>query len=220
MTRTSRFIAAEDLGVASPWTFARMGTAKEQAPVIRPEAVRDARSHGYAEGHSDGVAEATARVRAEMQEAFDRVLAEQAARFAALFDAARVGLAQAQQDIARGSLEIACAIARQVLRRELAGSTEGLAEVVREAVQLLLEDGRPGSLSLSPADHERLGAALQAQLAEQSVSVLVDTSLSDGDCVLSSVANRVDASVAARWAHAVGSLGLDIPWDEEPAHAA
>ncbi|MBN8748095.1 Flagellar assembly protein FliH [Xylophilus ampelinus] len=220
MTRTSRFIAAEDLGVVSPWTFARMGSAKEQAPVIRPEAVRDARSHGYAEGHADGVAEATARVRAEMQEAFDRLLAEQAQRFAALFDTARIGLAQAQQDIARGSLEIACAIARQVLRRELAGGTEGLAEVVQEAVQLLLEDGRPGSLSLSRADHERFGAALQAQLAEQSVSVLVDASLSDGDCVLSSAANRVDASVAARWAHAVGSLGLDIPWQEAPAHAA
>jgi len=96
MTRTSRFIAAEDLGVASPWTFTRMGSAKEQAPVIRPEAVRDARSHGYAEGHADGVAEATARVRAEMQEAFDRLLAEQAQRFAALFDTARIGLAQAQ----------------------------------------------------------------------------------------------------------------------------
>ncbi len=197
-----------------------MGSAKESSPVIRPEAVRDARSQGYAAGHSDGVAAATARVRAEMQEAFDRVLAEQANRFAALFDAARVGLAQAQQDIARGSLEIACAIARQVLRRELAASTDGLAEVVREAVQLLLEDGRPGSLSLSPADHERFGAALQAQLAEHSVNVIADPSLSDGDCVLSSADSRVDASVAARWAQAVGSLGLDAPWHEETVHAA
>lgn len=220
MTRTSRFIAAEDLGVASPWTFARMGAPVEQTPHIHPEAVRDARSHGYAEGHAAGAAEASARVRADMQEAFDRLLEEHATRFAALFDATRTGLAQAQQDIARGSLEIACAIARQVLRRELASGNHGLAEVAHEAVQALIDEGRPAILSLSPGDHERFGAALQAQLEEQAVSVHADDSLADGDCVLSSATNRVDASVSARWAHAVGSLGLDSPWDMEPGHAA
>jgi flagellar assembly protein FliH len=220
MTRTARFIAAEDLGAASPWTFARMGAPVEQAPLIRPEAVRDARSLGYSEGHAAGLAEGAARVRAEMQAMLEQALAEQAARFGTLFDAVQSGLAQAQQDIARGSLEIACAVARQVLRRELATGTDGLRQVVDEAVQALLEDGRPGTLSLSPDDHARIGTTLAAELAERQVSVVADPALRDGDCMLATAANRIDAGVAQRWTRAVGSLGLDIPWEPEPPDTA
>lgn len=218
MSRTARLIPAEALGAASPWTFTRMGASAESAPVIRPEAVRDARAMGYAEGHAAGVTEATAQVQSEMQEAFERLMAEQAARFAALFDAAQTGLAQAQQDIARGSLEIACAIARQVLRRELAHSSDGLIEVAQEAVQALLEDGRSASLHVSPDDHARLGEALQLALVDSQVSVVADAAVANGGCVLESAAARIDASVVNRWERAVASLGLDAPW--EPPHAA
>ncbi|MDA7415231.1 FliH/SctL family protein [Xenophilus arseniciresistens] len=221
MSRTARLIPAEALGAASPWNFERMGAPVESAPVIRPEAVRDARAMGYAEGHAAGVAEATAQVQAEMQEAFERLMAEQAARFAALFDAAQTGLAQAQQDIARGSLEIACALARQVLRRELAHSSDGLIEVAHEAVQALLEDGRSATLHVSPDDHARLGEALEQALAQSQasqVSVVADATVANGGCLLESAAARIDASVAKRWERAVASLGLDAPW--EPTHAA
>ena len=51
---------------------------------------------------------------------------------------AEAGLAEAQQDIARGTLEIACALARQVLRHEMATQPRALEPVVREALGLLM----------------------------------------------------------------------------------
>jgi len=145
-----------------------------------------------------------------------------AARFARVLAAAEAGLANAQQDIARGTLEIACAIARQVLRQEIKTDPKTLEPVVREALGMLLADGKSASVRLSPVDFELLQAPLAAELAGQPVQVLADASVAPGDCLVESAGAVVDGGVATRWSRAVASLGLEMPWqeDEEATDAA
>lgn len=236
----SRLISAERLallagGTAAPWTFERMDApppaiAEDEGPPPEPpidiEALlAEARAQAYAEGHAAGAAEARAQADEAMRALTDGQLHEQAERFATLLDAAREGLDAAQQDIARGTLDIACALARQVLRQELATRPELLEPVVREAIDLLVADGRSVRVVLSPDDHAWLAAALEQEFASRGLTVVAEGAMPPGDCRLESAGAVVDGGIAPRWARAVASLGLTVPWeapgaDQVPATAA
>lgn len=225
----SRLIRAEQLaalagGGAAPWTFERMDAPppvlveEEEGPPPEPPIdievlLAQARAEAFAEGHAAGTNEAQTRARQEMQALVESTLQEQAGRFATLVDEARRGLEEAQQDIARGTLDIACALARQVLRQELATRPGLLDAVVREAVDLLVADGRSVRVVLSTEDQAWLGAALEQEFASRGVSVVAEAAMAPGDCRLESAGAVVDGGIAPRWARAVASLGLTVPWD-------
>lgn len=226
----SRLISAERLAVlaggsAAPWAFERMDApppviAQEEGPPPEPpidiEALlAEARAQAYAEGHAAGAAEAREQADEAMRTLTEGQLHEQAERFAAMLDAAREGLDAAQQDIARGTLDIACALARQVLRQELATRPELLEPVVREAIDLLVADGRSVRVVLSHDDHAWLAGALEQEFASRGLTVVAEGAMLPGDCRLESAGAVVDGGIAPRWARAVASLGLTVPWQPE-----
>lgn len=230
----SRLISAERLavlagGTAAPWAFERMDApppaiAEEESPPPEPpidiEALlAEARAQAYAEGHAAGAAEAREEADAALRALTEGQLHAQAQRFVAMLDAARQGLEDAQQDIARGTLDIACALARQVLRQELATRPDLLEPVVREAIDLLVADGRSVRVVLSPDDHAWLAGALEQEFASRGLSVVAESGMLPGDCRLESAGAVVDGGIAPRWARAVASLGLMAPWGEAPAAA-
>lgn len=219
-------IPSEDIAGFSRWRFERVGAAPAAAPVdpreidaVHQQALWQARQDALAEGRASGRAEAMAEAQAHMEEYFATHGQETAARLAAVLASAEDGLAQAQQDIARGTLEIACALARQVLRHEMATQPRALEPVVREALGLLMADGRNAAVRLSPVDFESLDAHLRAEFAGQAVSVIADASLAAGDCRVESAGAVIDGGMATRWSRAVASLGLDMPWQPHPAPA-
>lgn len=218
------FIPSEDIAGFSRWQFATVGpTGEPQGGIADPAALQEAQDQGFAEGHAAGRAEALAQARAEMDAYIATQGRDTAQRLAALLAAAEAGLADAQQDIARGTLEIACALARQVLRHELATQPLALEPVVREAIELLRADGRSACVRLAPADFEALDAHLRAEFAGQAMSVVSDASVAPGDCRVESAGAVVDGGVATRWSRAVASLGLAMPWQNTPEngpHAA
>ncbi|MBB1603995.1 FliH/SctL family protein [Variovorax sp. UMC13] len=218
------FIPSEDIAGFSRWQFATVGpTGEPQGGIADPAALQEAQDQGFAEGHAAGRAEALAQARAEMDAYIATQGRDTAQRLAALLAAAEAGLAEAQQDIARGTLEIACALARQVLRHELATQPLALEPVVREAIELLRADGRSACVRLAPADFEALDAHLRAEFAGQAMSVVSDASVAPGDCRVESAGAVVDGGVATRWSRAVASLGLAMPWQDTPEdgpHAA
>ncbi len=214
---STRLIASEDIAHVARWQFGAVGNggAVPEGGISDPKALRDAHAAGHAEGFAAGRAAALAE--AEAQHAIYRANEgqEAARRLASLLQTAEAGLADAQQSIARGTLEIACALARQVLRRELATDPHAIEPVVHEALSLLLADGRAATVRLSPADFDLLDAPLRAQFSGQPVTVLSDTAVQPGDCLVESAGAVVDGSVASRWSRAVASLGLSMPWREE-----
>ncbi|MBU1357237.1 MAG: flagellar assembly protein FliH [Gammaproteobacteria bacterium] len=220
MARTS-FIPSESIAACARWQFATVSPdGVEQGGIADPEALREAHRLGRAEGHAAGRAEAMAEARQRMDEYVAHQGREAAQRLAGLFAAAEEGLAAAQQDIARGTLEIACALARQVIRQELAGNPNALEPVVREALDLLLADGKSARVRLSHVDFDMLHAPLGEAFSAQAVTVTADAAVAPGDCLIESAGAVIDGGVAKRWSRAVASLGLELPWNEATPDAA
>ncbi|CAN5708521.1 hypothetical protein BH11PSE13_BH11PSE13_10300 [soil metagenome] len=215
--RNRGLIASEDISHVARWQFGAVGpnSGEPESGISDPQALRAAHAEGHAEGFAEGRAQALAE--AEAQHAMYRANEgqEAACRLAALLQSAEAGLAEAQQSIARGTLEIACALARQVLRHEIATDPNSLEPVVHEALSLLLADGRSATVRLSPVDFDLLDDPLRAQFSGQPVSILSDSAVQPGDCLVESAGAVVDGSVASRWSRAVASLGLSMPWREE-----
>jgi flagellar assembly protein FliH len=211
----SALIPSEDIAGYSRWRFDGVGAVAAEdvaPPPIDPRALADAHAQGLAEGRAAGRAEALAEARAQHEAYVAAQGSECAARLAALVAAAESGLHDAQQDIARGTLEIACALARQVLRHELVTQPRALEPVVHEALAMLMADGRSACVRLSPADFDLLDEPLRAAFATQAVSVLADAAVAPGDCRVESAGAVIDGGLSTRWARAVASLGLDMPW--------
>lgn len=225
------FIPSEDIAGYSAWQFGNVDPNAIQNDLsggtTDPEVLREAHARGVAEGHAAGREEAFAEAQAQMASYFATHGQDTAQRLAGLLAKAEAGLADAQQDIARGTLEIACALARQVLRREMALDKAALVPVVREAIGMLQADGKSACVRLAPPDFEALEAHLRAEFAGQPVTVVTDAGIAPGDCRIESAGAVVDGGVATRWSRAVASLGLSMPWhmaesapQPEPAHAA
>lgn len=211
------FIPSEDIAGYSAWQFGNVDPNAlhgEPGGTTDPEALREAHARGVAEGHAAGREEAFAEAQAQMENYFATHGQDTAHRLAALLAAAEAGLANAQQDIARGTLEIACALARQVLRREMALDPQALVPVVREAIGMLRADGKSACVRLAATDFEALDTHLRAEFAGQSVTVVTDAGVAPGDCRIESAGAVVDGGMATRWSRAVASLGLSMPWQE------
>ena len=120
--RPHALIAAEDIAHVARWQFGAVGpdSGEPEAGISDPQALREAHAQGHAEGFEAGRAAALAEAQAEFAAFRANEGMEIAGRLDALLRAAEAGLVEAEQQIARGTLEIACALARQVLRREMA----------------------------------------------------------------------------------------------------
>jgi len=231
----SNYIPAEQVENATDWNFAAVDqaalrfAAKLKAQALAEERARDdtARKSGYAEGHAAGFAKGRAEGHAEAtllgQQKLDDYVATQGAAAAqqmvALFTSAQDQLAECEQAMARGVLELACEVARQVLRRELSVNPNVLQPVVREALGMLSVDHKAAALRLHPHDMDVLADDLQREFTNLAITLVPDSTLTPGGCLVESSGAVIDGSIERRWQRAVASLGLDAAW-EQPAKAS
>lgn len=224
----TRFIPGEEIGVAAPWKFGRLGEpepepllemappepAPEPEPEPEPEEARLQRAYdaghaaGYAAGHADA-----ARVGHEQLDAYVGGQGrENAARLAEVVQQLQQRLAECEQRQARQVLELATELARQVVRRELATQPDAVLPVVREALALLGADHRLAAVRLHPHDLEVVGAALREEHAALDIRWTADTDVERGGCVVEAAGTVVDGQLPVRWRRALAQLGLDAPW--------
>lgn len=221
-----RFIPSEEIGEVSQWRFGAVDEAELRAAELAAAQIAAAQDEGaaqeryekawqegYAEGLAQGQAEATAQAQQRMQEYQANEGRETAERLAALVQSLDARLQEAEQRIASGVLEIACSLARQVVRQELAGNPNALQPVVREALGMLLTDGRSAVVRLNPADMEVVEQPLREEFASLSLNWLADASVPPGGCLVESAGAVVDGSLQKRWTRAVANLGLKEEWD-------
>lgn len=228
MRNYSRFIPGEEIEAVEQWSFnavdtrsqllaARTDARRRAEDQTRDEAIRqESHAQGFAEGFAQGQARARLEGEHRLTEYANQQGAQAAARLARLFDGAREQLAQSQQVMARGVLELACELARQVLRHELSVNPNVLQPVIREALGLLDADSKSAVVRLNPLDAEMLQDSLQAEFASLSLTLVPDATLKPGGCLVSSAGAVIDGSVDTRWRRAVASLGLDAPWEDLP----
>lgn len=225
----ARFIPREEVGDVTQWAFGAVGGDAEIEQTELPPAgdevapepsAEEIREEAFSQGHLQG-SEKTAL---EWQQKFDDYLAEQGAtaarQLAALAAAFEAGLTAVHQRMGDEVLELACAIARQVVRRELRADTAALRPVIAEALGELVADGRPIAVRLHPDDARELGPALATEFSASSIQWIPDAEIAPGGCLVEQAGTVIDGHLEKRWQRALAPLGLEAPWLEEADHEA
>jgi flagellar assembly protein FliH len=227
MRNYTRFIPGEEIGAVEQWDFGAVDTravllaAQVKVQQVAAERAQDEslRQEGFAQGFEQGRAHATVEAQRQMADFVTQQGQVAGQQLASLFEQAQAQLAAAEQAMAHGVLEIACELARQVLRRELATDPNVLQPVLHEALGLLLADGKTTVVRLNPADRDTLANGASNELANLALTLVADSAITPGGCVIESAGTVVDATVQKRWLRAIATLGLTMPWDtpDEPA---
>ncbi len=224
----STFIPGEEIGSVTDWNFgavdqaslrfaAKLKAQAQQESQVKDEAVRQA---GFTEGYSQGYAQGHAQATLEGQRQITEYIATQgeqtAANMTQLFASAQTQLHESQQVMAKGVLELACELARQVLRHELSSNPNALQPVIREAMGMLSSDCKAAAVRMNPLDIEVFAEVLRQEFSNLSLSLLPDSNITRGGCLVESAGTVIDGTVEKRWHRAVASLGLESSW--EAAH--
>lgn len=219
----SRFIPGEEIDAVAQWRFGAVDAAarllEEQAQAqVQDEQAQAFRQEGYDQGFAEGLSQGHGQAMLEAQEQVNAFLNNQgqdtARQLAALVASAQEQLDAAEQVAARGMLELACELARQVLRHEISTNPNALLPVIREALTPLIADSKSTVLKLHPLDMDMLEDVLRAEYPGLPLTLLADARITRGGCQIQSAGTQIDGTLEKRWARAVGQLGLNLPWQE------
>lgn len=221
MRNYTRFIPEEEVGAVQQWSFGAVDTAsvllaaqvkarEEASDQVKNESLRQ---EGYADGFVQGHAQATLEGQRKIADFIAHQGEAAAHNFAQLFASARSELADAEQQIAHGVLELACELARQVLRHELSVNPNALQPVLREALGLLVSESKSALVRLNPLDLEVLETVVRTEFPNLALTLLADASVTRGGCVVESAGTVVDATVQKRWTRAIATVGLSSLWE-------
>jgi flagellar assembly protein FliH len=223
----SRFIPREEIDGVAAWHFSAVdgsddlpkaapadGTASEG---VTSEVLQEARQQAYAEGFSRGHDAGGQEVRDALEATVRKTAEETAVRMAQLLHNTRDHLKKSEDQISRHILELACDLARQVVRQELKSDPAHLRPVITEALGQLVDDGQPATVRLNPGDLAMMKGALQENMGNHPAEFVADAAISPGGCLIESATMTVDATIEKRWSRAVGNLGLDAAWNPENA---
>ena len=173
------------------------------------DAVKNARDAGYHDGYRDGLV---------ALEGFKQSFASQTtAQVGALVRSVGEQLDALQQEMARALATTAAALARQVLRSELALRPEAVAAVAEQAIAALLPSARHVVLRVHPDDHALIAAHSADAIAARGARLVSDPLIARGGCRIESDIGLVDATIDERWRRAVAALGSDQPWQDVAA---
>lgn len=219
MRSFTRLIPGEEIAAVSNWNFGDVDAAavllQEQTRAReRSEEAEAARQEGYAEGFVQGRAQALLEAQKQVNDFMNQQGRDTALHMASLVEAAREQFDAAEQLAGQAVLELACEMARQVLRHEIASNPNVLLPVIREALGMLVTDARAVQIRLHPLDLDVLQDALREEFPDLSLTLQPDSSIARGGCLVESGGTVVDGRLEKRWARAIGRLGQNLSWEE------
>lgn len=219
----ARFIPREELDSFAAWKPGSIdgaaGDAADAAaqraaaePAKSPEELvaeqlNAARQGGYHDGYRDGLA---------ALESFKQSFAAQmTAQIGALVQSYAGQMDNLQQDMASALAGSAVALARQVVRSELAERPQQVAAVAQEALETLLLSARHITVRVHPDDHALVAQGAAETLTARGARLLADAGVTRGGCLIESDIGIIDASIETRWRRAAATLGAETPWQAE-----
>jgi flagellar assembly protein FliH len=224
----ARFIPREELDSFAAWKpgsidgaeadrAATFGAQRPAEPAKSPEQLvaeqlNAARQGGYHDGYRDGMA---------ALDSFKQSFAAQTtAQVGALVQSYAAQMDNLQQDMANAVAAAAVALARQVVRSELAARPEQVAAVAEEALETLLLSARHVTVRVHPDDHALVAQGAAETLAARGARLLPDAAVTRGGCLVESDIGIIDASIETRWRRAAAALGSEATWSGEPEAGA
>lgn len=229
MRNTTRFIPGEDIDAVSQWRFgdvdaAAMLVEQQERDKESSAQINAIRQQFHAEGYAEGFVQGRAQALLEAQQQINDYTAKQgreaAQQLGALIEAAAGQLEAAEQLAGQAVLELACEMARQVLRHEISGNPNVLLPVVREALGLLFSDSKAVQIKLHPLDLDVLQDTLREEHPNLPLTLQPDAAITRGGCLVESGGTVIDGRLEKRWARAIGRLGQNLPWEETPGDDA
>jgi flagellar assembly protein FliH len=198
-------LRAENVATVEAWNAPQMeGVATGR----RPRTVREMQAAEEAvwqnvreEARAEGLAAARAEIDARVAQ-----LDEQSRRLGALLDLQARPLARLDAEIEQQLAELAVAIARQLLRRELKTDPSQVIAVVRETVGLLPAAARDVRVIVHPEDAALIREKLVTPQTQNAWQLVEDPMLARGDCRVATETALIDARVENRLAAAIAAL--------------
>ena len=226
----TRFIPGEEIAEAVQWQFGDVGDTDvallpvhsevQEAPA-EPEIDHQAQEQlqqvhdaAFAEGLRQGQAQAAQEWRQRLDDYIAGQGRQAAAQLAGVTQALEESFSGLQQKMADELLRLACDIARQVVRQELQSNPRALAPVVREALATFVQESRPATVRLNPADWKLLESALREEFGGARVQWQPDPAVAAGGCMVEAAGAVTDGSLDTRWRRAIAALGLVSAWRE------
>ena len=149
---------------------------------------------GRLEGHAAGVREGAASVQAEAKTAIEAIKAEAADRVALAAGQAVDLRKRLRQQMEADLVKLAIAVARRILRRELAVDPDALLGIVKSAVERIAARELL-AIRVAPSDAPRVRSRLAGYRLPERVEVIEDAALAWGSVVLDTTRGHHDASV-------------------------
>ena len=189
----SKIIPKEELDAIENWSLPEVNVARKSETAARPltarqieELQQQAREEGFQVGRREGLEAGKKEIRARVHE------------LDALMQTLAKPLEQVDAQIEQDLVQLALAVARQLVRRELKSDPGQVLAVVREAIAALPLAARNVRLHLHPEDATLVRETLSVSDNERSWNIVEDPVLSRGGCKISSDTSQIDASVERR----------------------
>lgn len=226
-----RFIPREEVQAVSAWEFQSMDGKSSKTPATAPEPevvtpelpapdLDLIKQQAFDEGFEQGRQAGAKATRDALDAPLRRTAEDAARRLTLLLKNAELELQHADERLAEQLLQLACDLARQVVRRELEQPQDVLKAVITEALSQTVDDHLQRTIKLNPMDLALMQNHLGELTAGGQVKLVPQEGLSAGGCVVETPACTVDASIEKRWARAVANLGVKAEWDPaEPTDA-
>ena len=223
----SRFIPREEIEGVAAWHFSAVdgsdahlhAPASDKGESVTSEVLQEAREQAYAEGFERGHEAGGQEVRDALEATVRKTAEETAVRMAQLLHNTKDHLKKSEEKISRHILELACDLARQVVRQAIAADPQHLKPVIAEALSQLVEDGLPATVRMNPGDLALMKGVLQETLNSPLPEFVADAQISPGGCLIESSTSAVDATIEKRWSRAVGNLGMNVAWKQSSGDA-
>lgn len=176
-----------------------------EVAAAQAEALREA---ARVEGHAEGLAAGREQAAREI------------ARLRELAGALGEAVEGFQQALAVEVMDLAVAVARQVLREAVAVDPAVVLPVIREAVASL-PHGHPAlRLHVNPVVAATVGEALGDARLPGDWQVVADATIEPGGCRIETASGEIDATMPARWRAVVAALGSTARWVETGERAS
>ena len=197
--------AASKLSAYQRWELDSFDAPKSAAQAtLLPTAAQLERLHqqaheeGYAAGHREGSERA----------------AEEALRLQQIVAALSEEAQQFDQRVADDLLELALAIARQVVRQALKLRPELILSVINEALGQLPLSNQRARLILNPEDVTLVRLSLGERIKQSGWEIIQDGQVRRGGCRLEAAECEIDATLERRWQRVVDAMGDQHAWIE------
>jgi flagellar assembly protein FliH len=177
-----------------PWQAPRVGAAATR----HQQALADAEAEARQRGHEVGLAEGREAGQAELNASAERL--------EAVLRALTHPLETVDEQAERALVELACAVAGQLVRRQLHHHPDEIVPVVREAVTAMAADAGAVEIRLQPDDAAIVRESLAVAEGDHDWQVRDDPALSRGDCRVHAGHAWVDARLDQRIARIVNHV--------------